>query len=77
MIATCESIVDAAMKLDAAERCKVASILWESVGGPIQERTEDELERVLDEREAEMDQNPSQEISHSEFMSHFANRRCR
>jgi hypothetical protein len=75
MIATCESILDAAMKLDEAERCKVASILWESLGGPIQERTEDELERVLDEREAEMDQNPSQEISHSEFMSHFANRR--
>lgn len=75
MIATGESIVDAAMKLDAAERCKVASILWESVGGPIQERTEVELERVLDEREAEMDQNPSHEISHSEFMSHFAKRR--
>lgn len=76
MTATCESNVDAARKLDAAEHCKLASILWESIGGPIQERTEDELERVLDEREAEMDQDPSQEISHAEFMSHFAKRRC-
>ncbi len=76
MIVTSKSIVDAAMKLDAAERHKVASILWESLGSPIRQQTEDELERVLDEREAEMDQNPSQEISHSEFMSHFAKRRC-
>lgn len=35
----------------------------------------DELEAVLNQREAEMDQNPSLEISHQEFLAHFAARR--
>jgi hypothetical protein len=68
--------LDAAMKLDAAERCKVASILWESLGSSFQQQTKNELECILDKRGAEIDQKPSQEISHSEFMSYFAERRC-
>jgi putative addiction module component (TIGR02574 family) len=66
-----ESIVDAAMTLEPSERCQIASALWESVGEMEAELDEKELERILDERDAELDRDPSQELSYSEFMSNF------
>ena len=35
----------------------------------------DDLEALLNQRESEMDQAPSQEISHQEFLTHFKARR--
>jgi putative addiction module component (TIGR02574 family) len=75
MTATYESIMDAAMKLTPGDRCRAAATLWESVGEPYQDPSEDELERLLDQREAEMDADASQEISHQDFMAHFSARR--
>lgn len=75
MNATRESVIDAAMMLDAADRCEVAAWLWESVGAPIPERSADELESLLDHREAEMEGDTSLEISHQDFIGHFAKRR--
>ena len=75
MIATYESIMDAALQLNPGDRCRIAAGLWESVGSPPHALEEDDLEAVLNQREAEMDQDPSLEISHQQFMAHFAARR--
>ena len=72
MIATYEAIVDAALELNPADRCRIASSLWESVREPVSELEGDALEALLDQREAEMDQTPSQVVSHEEFLSHFS-----
>ena len=37
----------------------------------------DEWEALLDQRDAEMNQVPSVEVSHEEFLSHFSSRRLR
>jgi putative addiction module component (TIGR02574 family) len=75
MIATYESIMDAALQLNPGDRCRVASGLWDSIGSSGHEVEGDELEAMLNQREAEMDQDPSMEISHQEFMAHFSARR--
>jgi len=75
MKATYEAIVDAAMQLDAADRCRVAACLWESIGEPAGVLDADELENVLNQREAELDNDPSLEISHQDFMARFTERR--
>jgi putative addiction module component (TIGR02574 family) len=72
---TCESIISAAMKLAPEDRSQLATWLWESAAGPMPAPSEDELETLLNQREAEMEHNPSQEISHQELMTHFAKRR--
>lgn len=46
------------------------AITYESIMDAAQE-----FETVLNQREAEMDQDPSQEISHEEFLAHFSARR--
>lgn len=76
MLATYESIMDAAMQLTPGDRCRIAAGLWDSVGTPPPHALEDDdLEAVLNQRESEMDQAPSQEISHQEFLTHFKARR--
>ncbi len=75
MTATYESIVDAALQLGPDDRCRVAACLWESVGEPVHELEAEELESVLNQRDAELDRDPSQEISHQDFMARFASRR--
>ena len=75
MNAECESIISAAMKLAPEDRSQLATWLWESAVGPIPARSEAELETLLNHREAEMEHDPSQEISHQDMMTHFANRR--
>ncbi len=70
-----ETIVKAALHLSAEERCRAATILWESVD-PSRDFTseDDELEALLDRREAEMDADPSMELSMEEFMAPFVSR---
>jgi S1-C subfamily serine protease len=75
MTATYEAIMDAALKLAPGDRCRVAASLWESIGDPVQELDGDAVESVLNQREAELDHDPSQEISHEDFLTHFAARR--
>ena len=67
MKATYEAVMDAAMQLDVADRCRIAVFLWESMGDPIAEPNPDELENLLNQREAELDRDPSLEISHQDF----------
>jgi hypothetical protein len=76
MKATYETVMDAAMQLGVADRCRIATTLWESTGDPVAESSPDELENILNQREAELDRDPSLEISHSDFMAHFERRRC-
>ncbi|WP_265595141.1 addiction module protein [Haloferula sp. BvORR071] len=68
MKASYESIVEAAMELEPAERFRVAAELWESVGSPPPGSYNDDLEGMLDRREAELEADPSLEISHELFM---------
>ena len=75
MTATYEAIMDAALQLNPDDRCRVAASLWESIGDPVQELDGDAIESVLNQREAEIDHDPSQEISHEDFLTHFAARR--
>jgi putative addiction module component len=77
MSITYESIMDAALQLNPGDRCRVAAGLWDSVGSSGDELAPDEFETMLNQREAEMDQDPSQEISHQECMAHFSARRAR
>lgn len=70
-----DAITTAAMKLGPEDRSQLATWLWESAVGSIPTRSETELETLLNQREAEMDSNPAQVISHEELMAHFANRR--
>ncbi len=75
MNASCESIISAAMKLAPEDRSQLATWLWESAADPIPARSEGQLETLLNRREAEIGQDPSQEISHQELMAHFTKRR--
>ncbi len=75
MIATYESIMDAALQLNPGDRCRIAAGLWESVGSPPHDLEEDVFEAVLNQRESEMDQDSSLEISHQGFLAHFEARR--
>jgi hypothetical protein len=75
MTATYEAIMEAALQLNPGDRCRVAAGLWESVGSPVHELEADELEAVLTQREAELEQDPSLEISHQAFLAHFSARR--
>ena len=70
-----ESIVEAALKLDAEDRCRVAGRLWESVGDLSPELEEAALESELARREAELEADPSKEVSHEDFLLAFAKRR--
>jgi hypothetical protein len=65
----------AALQLSVADRCRVAANLWESMGPPSMSAGDGELDQMLNQRENEMDQDSSVEISHEEFLGHFANRR--
>ncbi len=47
----------------------------ESLTSSGHEDAEADLEAILNQRESEMDQDPSQEISHQEFLTHFEARR--
>ena len=76
MKATYEAVMDAAMQLDVADRCRIAVFLWESMGDPIAEPNPDELENLLNQREAELDRDPLLEISQQDFMAHFERRLC-
>ena len=75
MITTHESIMDAPLQLNPGDRCRVAAGLRDSIGNPPHEREDDDLETVLNQRDSELDQAPTQEISHQEFLTHFATRR--
>jgi hypothetical protein len=75
MTATYEAIMDAALQLAPGDRCRVAASLWESIGDPVQELGGDAVESLLNQRETELDQDPSQEISHQDFLANFAARR--
>lgn len=75
MNVTYESIMGAALKLSVADRCRVAATLWESMGQPSMIAGDDELDQMLNQRENEIDQDSSVEISHEAFLAHFANRR--
>jgi hypothetical protein len=75
MTATYEAIMDAALQLNPGDRCRVAAGLWESIGCPANEIEGDAVEAVLNQREAELEQDPSLEITHQEFLAHFSARR--
>jgi hypothetical protein len=47
----------------------------ESLASAGNEDDGDDLEAILNQRESEMDHDPSQEISHQEFLAHFSARR--
>ena len=58
---------------------KIISMLptHESLASAGHEDDGDDFEALLNHRESEMDQDPSQEISHQEFLAHFEVRRQR
>lgn len=74
MNATYESVIASAMQLAPQDRCRVASSLWESTRSQVAE-VDDDFESLLDQREAQLEKNPTLEISHEEFLGHFSNRR--
>jgi hypothetical protein len=74
MNATYESVMSSAMQLAPQDRCRVASSLWESTRSQVAE-VDDDLESLLDQREAELEKSPSLEISQEAFLGHFSNRR--
>jgi putative addiction module component (TIGR02574 family) len=76
MTATFDTILQAAMQLSPDERCQVAARLWDSAGDPPASYEASDLESLLDAREAEMDADPSMELSHEAFLVHFAHRRA-
>ena len=74
MTATYDTIMSAALQLTPGERCRVASELWDSARAePIE--TNEELEAILDQRDEELDKDPSAEITHEDFMKRFTARR--
>ena len=75
MSITYEAVMDAALQLTPADRCRVATGLGDSVSTSADDLAPDALETLLNQRETEMDQDPSQEISHQEFLAHFSARR--
>lgn len=74
MNVTYESVIASAMQLAPQDRCRMASSLWESTRTQVVE-VDDDLESLLDQREAELEENPTLEISHEAFLGHFSNRR--
>jgi hypothetical protein len=74
MNVTYESVIASAMQLAPQDRCRMASSLWESTRTQVAE-VDDDLESLLDQREAELEENPTLEISHEAFLGHFSNRR--
>lgn len=70
MNATYESVIASAMQLAPQDRCRVASSLWESTRSQVAE-VDDDLESLLDQREAELEKNPTLEISHEAFLGHY------
>jgi len=74
MNATYESVMSSAMQLDPQDRCRMASSLWDSIRTPQAEADED-LDALLNQREAELESDPSAEITHDTFVSHFSQRR--
>lgn len=74
MNATYESVLTTAMQLEPQDRCRIASSLWESIRS-WKPAADEDLEAVLDQREAEMDADPSKEVSHETFLAHFSHRR--
>jgi len=73
MTATYQSVMTAALQLAPDDRCLLASNLWDSTR-PTLGAADEELESLLDQREAELDQDASAEMSHEDFMGHFASR---
>ncbi|TDU68185.1 hypothetical protein EI77_03302 [Prosthecobacter fusiformis] len=73
MSATYESVMSAALQLGFSERCRLASNLWESTRSA-QHEGDEEFETLLNQREAELDQDASAHMSHEDFMAHFASR---
>jgi len=73
MSATYESVMSAALQLGLGDRCRLASDLWESTR-PAQGEENEELEELLNQREADLDQDASAEMSHEDFMDYFAAR---
>lgn len=74
MNATYESVLITAMQLEPQERCRIASSLWDSIR-PLKAAADEDLDAVLDQREAELETDPAMEISHEAFLGHFSNRR--
>lgn len=74
MNVTYESVIASAMQLAPQDRCRMASSLWESTRTQVAE-VDDDLESLIDQREAELEENPTLEISHEAFLGHFSNRR--
>jgi putative addiction module component (TIGR02574 family) len=66
--------MSSAMQLAPQDRCRVASALWDSTRSQAAE-VDDDLESLLDQREAELEQDPSLEVSHEAFLGHFSHRR--
>lgn len=75
MTATFEAIIEAAMQLSPDERCRVAASLWDSTGNAPASRDPDELESLIEQRDVELDQDPSLEVPLEDFLSHFNQRR--
>lgn len=73
MNATYESVLITAMQLEPQERCRIASSLWDSIR-PLKAAAEEDLDTVLDQREAELDADPAKEVSHEAFLAHFSHR---
>ena len=74
MNATYESVMSSAMELDPQDRCRIASSLWESIQSWKPAAHED-LDAVLNQREAELDADPSMEVGHDAFLEHLSHRR--
>lgn len=74
MNATFESVLTSAMQLEPQDRCRIASSLWDSIR-PLKAAADEDLDTVLDQREAELEDDPALEISHEAFLEHFSNRR--
>lgn len=74
MNATYESVLTTAMQLEPQDRCRIASSLWDSIR-PLKAAADEDLDAVLDQREAELDADPAIEVSHEAFLAHFSNRR--
>jgi putative addiction module component (TIGR02574 family) len=73
MTATYQSVMTAALQLAPDDRCLLASNLWDSTR-PALGTADEGLEALLNQREADLDQDASAEMSHENFMSHFASR---
>lgn len=74
MTVTYESVMSSALQLNPLDRCRMASSLLESVHS-LPTETDEEWEAVLDQREADLENDLSLEISHEAFIGHFSQRR--